>query len=214
MTQQQLAQAAGIPQPSIARIEREAVIPRTATLLSLLEATGHGLSVEPIGAPVDREPIRRRLAMAVHRRTLQALGGERGDPLTGPIGIIKGLRRFGVPFVLIGEMAEVAHGSPMEIGPLVEVCHADTEVARHRLGRALEDLGPAVDSNRLRPVTQTAAGDNYDMLARNAISMHVAAGILVRVAAVEDLVRVRRSRCTPEDDEVARVLLAILTGGA
>ncbi|MGI8828192.1 MAG: helix-turn-helix domain-containing protein [Candidatus Limnocylindria bacterium] len=39
MTQQQLARAVGMPQPSIARIERGTVLPRTATLTELLAAT-------------------------------------------------------------------------------------------------------------------------------------------------------------------------------
>ena len=55
MTQQDLAQATGMPQPSIARIEAGTVVPRTATLIALLEATGHQLSVVPIDPAVDRE---------------------------------------------------------------------------------------------------------------------------------------------------------------
>ena len=55
MTQQDLALATGMPQPSIARIEAGTVIPRTATLIALLDATGHQLSVVPIDPAVDRE---------------------------------------------------------------------------------------------------------------------------------------------------------------
>jgi transcriptional regulator with XRE-family HTH domain len=55
MTQQELAEATGMPQPSIARIEAGAVVPRTATLIALLEATGHQLSVVPIDPATDRE---------------------------------------------------------------------------------------------------------------------------------------------------------------
>jgi predicted transcriptional regulator len=44
-----------MPQPSIARIEAGTVIPRTATLIALLHATGHQLSVVPIDPAVDRE---------------------------------------------------------------------------------------------------------------------------------------------------------------
>jgi predicted transcriptional regulator len=55
MTQQDLAQAAGMPQPSIARIEAGTVSPRTSTLIELLAATGHQLAVEPIG-PADEPP--------------------------------------------------------------------------------------------------------------------------------------------------------------
>jgi transcriptional regulator with XRE-family HTH domain len=55
MTQQDLAQATGMPQPSISRIEAGTVIPRAATLIALLEATGHQLVVVPIDSAVDRE---------------------------------------------------------------------------------------------------------------------------------------------------------------
>lgn len=55
MTQRDLARAAGMPQPSVARIERGSVIPRTATLIGLLAATGHRLAVEPIAPSAHRE---------------------------------------------------------------------------------------------------------------------------------------------------------------
>ena len=55
MTQQDLAEATRMPQPSIARIEAGTVIPRTATLIALLHATGHQLSVVPIEPAADRD---------------------------------------------------------------------------------------------------------------------------------------------------------------
>ena len=55
MTQHELGQAVGMPQPSIARIERGTVVPRTQTLLALLRATGHQLTVEPIGPSAEPE---------------------------------------------------------------------------------------------------------------------------------------------------------------
>jgi hypothetical protein len=57
--------------------------------------------------------------------------------------------------------------------------------------------------------TQTAAGDDYDVLARNARRTFVDGGINVRVAAIEDLVLDRLARSTPEDDDAARVLQAV-----
>jgi transcriptional regulator with XRE-family HTH domain len=62
MTQHDLAVAVGMPQPSIARIEAGKVIPRTATLIEILRATGLRLTVEPIDPDEDREAIRRDLA--------------------------------------------------------------------------------------------------------------------------------------------------------
>jgi predicted transcriptional regulator len=49
MTQHELAEAVGMSQPSIARIESGAVVPRTTTLLAILAATGHELAIQPIG---------------------------------------------------------------------------------------------------------------------------------------------------------------------
>jgi uncharacterized protein len=58
MTQQELAQAAAVPQPSIARIESGTVVPRTSTLITLLRATGHRLTVEPTNPSADGEAER------------------------------------------------------------------------------------------------------------------------------------------------------------
>jgi transcriptional regulator with XRE-family HTH domain len=207
MTQRQLAEAVGMPQPSIARIERGTVHPRTETLIALLAATGHRLAVEPTGPmAVDQGAIKQRLAMTVPQRTRRAMPSRSTDP----IRVLRRLRRFNVPFVLIGELAEVAHGAPIKFGRgPIQVCHASTDLAAQRLALAVADLGPQADARHLRLVTQTDAGDDYDILLRNAVNMHVDAGILVRVAAVEDLIRIRRARRTPKDDEAADLLLGL-----
>jgi transcriptional regulator with XRE-family HTH domain len=199
MTQHDLARAAGLTQANIARIEAGTVVPRSATLIGILHATGNQLAVEPIDPAVDREAIRRQLAMEVPKRTLKA-GGR---------SILRQLRRFGVPFVLIGELAEVAHGSPATVGRDIEICIASTAVARERLNLALDKL-PETDVERLRILTTTGAGDGYDLLVRNAVPLHVDAGILVRVAAIEDLIRARRACASPEGPEAAAVLGVIV----
>jgi transcriptional regulator with XRE-family HTH domain len=87
MTQQDLANATNMPQPSIARIEAGAVVPRTATLLQLLAATGHRLAVEPIGPEVETGEIERRLGMTVPVRVHRAVGRTASkDPMTSPSG--------------------------------------------------------------------------------------------------------------------------------
>ena len=101
-----------MPQPSIARIEAGTVIPRTTTLLTILEATGHQLAVDPIWPDVDLEAIHERLLLSVPQRTKLALGRAARNSRTSPLHIVRRLRRFGVPFVLTGELAEAAHGSP------------------------------------------------------------------------------------------------------
>lgn len=217
MTQHDLAQAVEMPQSSIARIEQSTVIPRTATLIRILAATGHRLDVDSIGPEVDREPIRQRLAMSIPQRTRQAIGSSLKNPQKSPIWIVRRLHRFGVAFVLVGELAEVAHGSPAKVPRLIEVCHATTDVARARLAQALDDLGATpsegsdhkTDAGRLRLLTEVATGDDYGVLVRTAVNMHVDSGILVRVAALEDLIRIRRARCGPEDSAAAHVLGAV-----
>jgi transcriptional regulator with XRE-family HTH domain len=217
MTQQDLARAIRMPQPSIARIESGAVVPRTTTLLAILEATAHELAVEPSGPTVDREAIRQRLVLDVPKRTRQALGRAAMDPRTSPTRILRRLRVVGVPFVLVGDLAEVAHGSPSKVGRVVEVCHAQTEAASERLAAALEDLEATgsdglqfrTGAGGLRLLTETTAGDNYELLKRNAVWMHVDSGILVHVAAIEDLIRIRRARGSPTDHAAMAVLRVI-----
>ncbi len=69
LTQRQLAEKAGIPQETIARIERGRVDPRVKTLDRLLEACGWGLELEPrLGIGVDRTQIRERLALSEPER--------------------------------------------------------------------------------------------------------------------------------------------------
>ncbi len=69
MTQRDLAEASGIPQPSIARIERGASIPRVDTLERALRAAGQELEPAPqLGSNVDRSQIRALLAMTPDQR--------------------------------------------------------------------------------------------------------------------------------------------------
>lgn len=120
------------------------------------------------------------------------------------------MRRFGVPFVLVGELAEAVHGSPMTVGRAIEVCRPPTKVADDRLALAMEALGtPPAKPGPVRLLTESAAGDDYNVLFRNSVSLSVEAGILVRVACLEDLIRIREARCTPEDREAAAVLRAV-----
>ena len=223
MTQQELARGIGIPQPSIARIERGTVIPRTTTLIEILHATGHELVLEPrttVGQQ-DRKAIRDRLALDVPRRTWKALGRAARDRRASPTFILRRLRVFGVRFVLIGDLAEVAHGAPTAVGPVVEVCHSRTEEDLERLATALRDLGASsesvdqseldikTDAGQLRLSATTAAGDGYDVLIRNANRLLVDTALLVPVAALDDLMRIRRAPGGPKDLEAEAVLRAI-----
>ncbi len=63
LTQRQLAVRAGVPQASIARIERGTIIPRFDTLERLLLACGLEVKAVARADGVDRTLIRERLAM-------------------------------------------------------------------------------------------------------------------------------------------------------
>jgi transcriptional regulator with XRE-family HTH domain len=217
LTQQDLAHAIRVPQPTIARIESGSVLPRTATLVAILDATGHGLTVEPSGPKVDRDAIRGQLALEVPQRTWRALGRAAAKSQTGPTRILRRLRAHGVPFVLFGELAEVARGAPAKLGPVIEVCRADTDDVHDRLTAALQDLGATplegywfmTKAGRIHLVTETAAGDDYRILVRNADWMYVDSGLRVRVAALDDLIRIRHAGTTPADRAAEAVLRAI-----
>ena len=77
LTQRQLAAKAGIPQETIARIERGHVDPRVATLDRLLEGCGYGLESMPrLGIGIDRTQIRERLSVSMEKRLEVALADD------------------------------------------------------------------------------------------------------------------------------------------
>ncbi|MEO6206945.1 MAG: helix-turn-helix transcriptional regulator [Candidatus Limnocylindrales bacterium] len=78
LTQRALAARTGIPQETIARIERGRVDPRVGTLDRLLEGCGYGLEVEPrLGIGVDRTQIDERLDAPMDRRLAVAMASDR-----------------------------------------------------------------------------------------------------------------------------------------
>ena len=81
LTQRQLAELSGVPQPTVARIESGAVSPRMGTLLHLLAATGHELWLgRRLGQGVDRSLIRDRLRMTPADRIRLAVAEAVGMP--------------------------------------------------------------------------------------------------------------------------------------
>jgi transcriptional regulator with XRE-family HTH domain len=65
MTQHQVAQAVGMPQSTIARVEKGTVSPLATTLISILRATGHRITVEPIGDAAASDDVSRWAVMPV-----------------------------------------------------------------------------------------------------------------------------------------------------
>ena len=77
LTQRALSAKAGIPQETIARIERGRTDPRVGTLDRLLEACEYGLEVLPrLGIGIDRPQIQERLDLLPALRLERALRGD------------------------------------------------------------------------------------------------------------------------------------------
>ncbi len=69
LSQRGLAEVAGVPQSTVARIELKQLAPRTDTLDRLLRAAGHTLELQPVlGVGVDRSQIRELLRLSPGQR--------------------------------------------------------------------------------------------------------------------------------------------------
>jgi hypothetical protein len=139
-----------------------------------------------------------------------------------PIGILRVLEARRVAYVLIGDMAEVAHGSPLgfdEVEVTVQVKGENLErlaVALGELGAdpsrvaALAELGEGASMVletpggplRLTPVPSGTRG--WEDVRRKANRPHLAYGVRASVADVRDLVRIENA------GEVDRVRMAAL----
>ena len=77
LTQRELAAKSGIPQETIARIERGRADPRVNTMDRLLTACDFGLEVMPrLGIGVDRTQIQERLNVAMDERLRVAIADD------------------------------------------------------------------------------------------------------------------------------------------
>lgn len=205
MTQHDLAAAAGMPQSTVARIETGAVVPRAATLVELLAATGHELAVDRrIGGAVDPDPIRQWLRIGVPQRKRRAMRATRMR--ADPTKMLRRLRRSRVRFVLIGTWAEMAHGSTVPVAKTVEVWHADDPVSTERLAAARADVAEA-DNRRL--IAHAVPPAQFDAIWRNSVELNLDASLPVRVAAIEDLIRMRREGRHKADMEALEILGAV-----
>jgi len=67
LSQRELADRSGMPQPALARIESGRVTPRLDTMSRLLEACGYAIEIVP-SAALDRSAIRRLLRLTPRQR--------------------------------------------------------------------------------------------------------------------------------------------------
>lgn len=159
LSQRRLGEKAGVAQPTIARIERGAIVPRVDTLDRLLEACGEGLYArERIGVGIDRSLIAETRTWSEERRAsaAQAYADEtdrwvreaglaparvrEGPPPTRFREVLEILLRHEVRFIVIGGYAAVLQGSPIITRDL-DVCYARDDENLHRLADALRELG-------------------------------------------------------------------------
>jgi transcriptional regulator with XRE-family HTH domain len=224
LSQRGLAARAGVAQQEIARYERGRVMPSLERLRSLIAACGleltfglaradhsydeqvvQGLALDPAGrlerAMRDAQPLRAARAQAA------------GTLVPAPadeFGVLRALEGAGVRYVLVGELAEVLHGSP-----LLPVSGAVTIVPRagqrDGLSAAIVAAGgkPTESASSTAPVTDAPASftldpsatrlviepappgtHGYEDLRRDATAIGLDEDLDVMAASLVDLVRI------------------------
>jgi 5-deoxy-D-glucuronate isomerase len=150
-----------------------------------------------------------------------------------PIRIVAALRARDVAFVVAGGLAAAARGSAVTTAD-VEVCVDDGEVNLQRVGLALEDLAaspsPTEDDDEHRATFGSVAGrftiielpGGFDALRSRAQETDLGRGVVVHVAALEDLMDLARATgdlevaahlaALTEDQETALVIEDVVAG--
>lgn len=208
ITQEELARRSGLRQPAVARIETGRVIPRVDSLDRLLGACEAALVVERrLGAEVDREPIRDLLRLEPAGRLARAAAEARGFRPGRTLQILAARK---VRFVLVGAVAERVQGSPAP-ADAVEIVVAPGAMNRRRLTLAVDRL----QSFRWNPTgrlrwrfTPPPGAPGYEELERAADELPVA-GKTVRVASLDDLLRIRLTARARAHRERAELLWAV-----
>ena len=221
LSQRELAERVGTQRPEISRYERGRARPSLERLRAIVAACGLELTVGLANADdsYDRsireafamppaERLRSSLAGAASIRTTRALAhGETPPPPMKVVAALKLLRSAGVTFVLVGEMAEVLHGSPiLPTEGRVTIVPRDGEDDRLPAAIAAGG-GRRLAMPRIVPVEGTrwrferfgvelvveprpAGTRGYDDLHRDARELLVGDDLVVPVASLLDLMRI------------------------
>ncbi len=119
-----------------------------------------------------------------------------------PLRILASLQAHGVSYILVGGLAEAAHGSAIDTDD-VDICVPTHEGNLDRLGLALQELdarplSDEADEHRVSFTTSAGRLDCFEQaegspnLHGRARELDLGRGVVARVASVEDLARFRR----------------------
>lgn len=221
LSQRELGERAGVAQQEIARYECGHVTPSLERLRALIAACGLELTFglaraddsydEQIEAALALTPpvrLKRALDDAQPLRVARArAAGEPAPPPPDVLGVLGALIVAGVRFVLIGEFAEVLHGSPLlpVAGTVTIAARAGERTTLQGAiaaagGRAMGLSEVSIDAParfaleayqaELEIVPAPAGTHGYEDLRRDASPIRVTDELAVMVASLVDLVRI------------------------
>src|SRR5262245_25190437 len=186
---------------------------------------GRGPDAHPREPPTHSSPARAagRGGVGEHASTPQERPSEMNEPLFDPLLALGTLLNHEVRFVLIGGFAGALRGSPVVTGD-IDVCYArDGENLERlavalgsldaRLGGESPDVPPRLDAQALRAgdhFTFTTSAGPVDILGTpagtkgfadldGAATDEVVDGLTIRVASIEDLIRMKRASGRAKD---------------
>ncbi|MFP5225854.1 MAG: helix-turn-helix transcriptional regulator [Actinomycetota bacterium] len=238
LTQTALAERSGVSVPTISRIESGTHQPRFDTVERLLRACEMRLELTSIGGRgIDRSTF--RLHGSTDRvLTLAEEAGRYGvpgrDAAWDPRAHLDALLRHGVRFVVIGGLGARVWGSPTvtddtdiayehspeNIGNLVAAL-AELGATLRNLPHGIQakvdeatfrhsfNLGFDTDSGKLDCLAMPAGIDDFDELEAVAARIELHPGLVVPVASLDDLIRMKRAAGRPKDRIELEVLAAL-----